>query len=70
MSMKKKPHDAYPLSPLPPFFKTVNIAETRQAKRKKQYPLPPNEETIVRLNDLAKQSPFCFYYREKDNDVL
>jgi hypothetical protein len=68
--MKKKSNQAYPLSPLPSLFKTVSISEATRPKRKKQKPLPPSEETVLRLNDLAKQSPFCFYYREKDNDVL
>jgi hypothetical protein len=30
----------------------------------------PDEATIKRLNSLAKQSPFCYYYREKENDSL
>ena len=67
MSMKKKSIDTYPISP---FFKTVNIPEKLPVKRKKQKPSPPSEETVTRLNDLVKQTPFCFYYRERDNDVL
>lgn len=33
-------------------------------------PPVPSEETIARLNAIAKQPPFCFYYREKENDFL
>jgi hypothetical protein len=39
-------------------------------KPKKEPPPPPSEETIVRLNEIVKQIPFCFYYREKENDLL
>ncbi len=30
----------------------------------------PDEATIKRLNELAKESPFCYYYREKEHDSL
>jgi len=30
----------------------------------------PDDATIKRLNALAKQSPFCYCYREKENDSL
>jgi histone H3/H4 len=31
---------------------------------------PPSEETIERLNHLAKQYPFCVCYKAKDHDPL
>ena len=31
---------------------------------------PPDEETLLQLNKIAKQSPFCFYYKGKSNDLL
>jgi len=31
---------------------------------------PPDEETLLQLNKIAKQSPFCFYYKSKSNDLL
>lgn len=32
--------------------------------------LPPSEETIARMNAIVKLSPFCYYYPEKENDLL
>ncbi len=68
--MKKKSNHDYPLPSLPTFYTTVNIPETKAVKRKKLKSLPPSEETVSRLNDLARQTPFCYYYREKENDLL
>jgi hypothetical protein len=31
---------------------------------------PPDEETLLLLNKLAKQSPFCHYFKGKSNDLL
>ena len=31
---------------------------------------PPDEETLLMLNKIAKESPFCFYYKGKSNDLL
>jgi len=30
----------------------------------------PDEETLMLLNKKAKESPFCFYYKGKSNDLL
>jgi hypothetical protein len=31
---------------------------------------PPDEETLLRLNAMAKQYPFCILHREKDSNLL
>jgi hypothetical protein len=31
---------------------------------------PPSEETIMRLNSIAQEYPFCVYYKQKGNDPL
>jgi len=31
---------------------------------------PPDEETLVRLNAIVKEYPFCIYYKQKKNDPL
>ncbi|HVM88167.1 MAG TPA: hypothetical protein VMT76_08250 [Puia sp.] len=31
---------------------------------------PPDEETLRKLNEIAKSYPFCIYYRERNNDPL
>jgi len=33
-------------------------------------PPPPDEATLLMLNKLAKESPFCYYYKGKTNDTL
>jgi hypothetical protein len=32
--------------------------------------LPPDEESCSRLNAMAKEYPFCIYFRERKNDPL
>ena len=31
---------------------------------------PPDEATLLHLNKLAKESPFCFYYKDRPNGLL
>jgi len=31
---------------------------------------PPSEETIKQLNRIAREYPFCVYYKQKVNDPL
>ena len=31
---------------------------------------PPDEETLLLLNKIAKESPFCFYYKGRSDDML
>jgi hypothetical protein len=31
---------------------------------------PPDEATLLLLNKIAKESPFCYYYKSKSNDML
>lgn len=31
---------------------------------------PPSEDTIIRLNQIGQQYPFCVYYKQKDHDPL
>ncbi len=31
---------------------------------------PPDEETLLRLNAMAKQYPFCILHREKNSKLL
>ena len=32
--------------------------------------VPPSEETVQLLNGIAREYPFCVYYKEKRNDPL
>ena len=33
-------------------------------------PIPPSEETIARLNAIAREYPFCAYMKQNDNLFL
>ncbi|HVV03005.1 MAG TPA: hypothetical protein VHC96_02235 [Puia sp.] len=58
-----------PLTALP----TAKIVRHPQAKKLKDTtPLmsPPDEETVRRLNLLAKQYPFCIRHRGNNNHLL
>jgi hypothetical protein len=57
-----------PLTALP----TAKIVRHPQAKRQMETPLlsPPDEETILRLNLLAKQYPFCVQHRGRNSNLL
>lgn len=37
---------------------------------KKTTPVPPDEETISRLNAIAREYPFCVYYKQNDSSLL
>ena len=36
----------------------------------KTFPTPPSEETIARLNAIAREYPFCAYMKQNDNLFL
>ncbi|MBN8853688.1 MAG: hypothetical protein BGO55_11810 [Sphingobacteriales bacterium 50-39] len=57
-----------PLTALP----TAKIVRHPQAKKLTDTPLlsPPDEETISRLNLLAKQHPFCIRHRGNNSNLL
>jgi hypothetical protein len=68
--MKKKLNLAYVSPELLPLSKKINFSSISKKRKEVTLPPPPSEETVVRLNEIVKQSPFCFYYREKENDSL
>jgi hypothetical protein len=68
--MKKKSNQDYPSSTLLSFSGNTNFSPAPVKKKEIKLPPPPSEETLSRLNEIVKQSPFCFYYREKENDSL
>ena len=51
---------------------TAKIVRHPQAKKVKDDLLqtPPDEETIQRLNSLARQHPFCIRHRGTNNQLL
>ena len=57
-----------PLTALP----TAKIVRHPQAKKLKDtsFLSPPDEETIRRLNLLAKQYPFCIRHRGNNSNLL
>jgi hypothetical protein len=70
--MKKQPFTNYPV-PVPN-IKSLPISgrQLPDSKKEKKAPevTPPDEEKLIRLNNIAKESPFCFYYKEKNNGFL
>ncbi len=66
--MKKKSSQAYP--PSQNFSASTGFSLSVSKRKEAAPPIPPSEETIQRLNAIVKQTPFCFYYREKENDSI
>jgi hypothetical protein len=55
-------------------FSTARITRHHSAKKAKTLlpppPPQPDEETLMRLNAMARQYPFCILHREKNNKLL
>jgi hypothetical protein len=73
--MKKSLTIAIAPASLAPMLVTTKIAEhTRARKAGKKGILhkisPPTEETIKRLNGIAREYPFCVNYKSKQHDPL
>jgi hypothetical protein len=51
---------------------TAKIIRHPDSKKIKKTPLvaPPDEETLMRLNAMAKQYPFCIQHRGKNGRLL
>jgi hypothetical protein len=58
-----------PKAILEPVLPTAKIITHPRAKKMKEHPSvgPPDEETLMRLNAMAKQYPFCVRHRGKNN---
>lgn len=75
--MKKHSVNKLPVPSIHSIIATQKLHET--GRRAKTSPItttaasvvpPPDEETLLMLNKIAKESPFCFYYKGRSNDVL
>jgi hypothetical protein len=53
------------LVPLVPFATAKIVRHPRSKKTKEPEHTPPDEETLLRLNAMAKQYPFCISHRGK-----
>lgn len=49
-------------------FENVHTAEKRF--QEKAFVTPPSEETVARLNAIAREYPFCAYIKQKNNSIL
>lgn len=52
---------------------TLHIENTRTAEKfllDNSLPIPPSEETIARLNAIAREYPFCAYMKQKNLYLL
>jgi hypothetical protein len=66
--MKKKPDQLFPLLTQP--GSTIFPTQLYDKKKQLRRPEPPSEETVLRLNAIVKQAPFCFHYQARENDFL
>ena len=58
-----------PVPPMNALTTPANLPVSAKDKNANVVP-PPDEEKLMRLNKIASESPFCFYYKEKRNDLL
>ena len=52
---------------------TLTLENTRTTEKillEKTFPTPPSEETIARLNAIAREYPFCAYMKQKNLFLL
>jgi hypothetical protein len=49
-------------------FENVHAAE--KIKQEKTLPTPPSEETVARLNAIAREYPFCAYIKQNNLFLL
>jgi|GEM_PF-5055003 hypothetical protein len=49
-------------------FENVNAREKRL--QEKAFVTPPSEETVARLNAIAREYPFCAYLKQKHSIML
>lgn len=50
--------------------KTKRDKTVSKKPAKKTIPAPPDEETINRLNAIAREYPFCVYFKENNGITL
>jgi hypothetical protein len=55
-------------STLTPTFENINTAE--KLLLEDVQPTPPSEETVARLNAIAREYPFCAYIKQKNLFLL
>ena len=58
------------LTPLVPFATAKIVRHPRSKKTKEPEQLPPDEETLLRLNAMAKQYPFCVRHKGRNIPLL
>ena len=69
--MKKKSSKIIRSSRLYSFVRTSKLVYIHDVdEREKDIPPPPDEEVIRKLNEIAKEYPFCVFYKEKSHDPL
>ncbi len=68
--MKPLPTIPDPAISLASYSHVKIIRSARIKKMEKKSPPPPDEETLHRLNEMAKKFPFCILNREKDINLL
>ena len=71
--MKTDPIHAWPPA-LPESTITAYNSKTRRSRPDSKLlvppPVPPDDATIRRLNELAARKPFCTHYKVRKHDLL
>ncbi len=69
--MKSNTATTSPANSLLVAFSTARIVRHPRAKKAKAAtPPPPDEETLARLNAMARQHPFCILHKGTNNKLL
>ena len=67
--MKKIQYSYLPAGSTMPGDASKNNAQLKAVVQNAGAP-PPNEETVAKLNAIAREYPFCAYIRPKDTRML
>ena len=71
--MKKHPVNKFPT---PSIHSIIATRKPQNAGKKRKNQTdgaaipPPDEATLMHLNKIARESPFCYYYKGRTNDTL
>lgn len=50
--------------------RTIESVKTSEKILQESAPLPPSEETVARLNAIAREYPFCAYIKQGNTYLL
>lgn len=60
----------FPLTPIAAKNIAIVVPHPLSKKSEEPHAAPPDEETLMRLNAMAKKHPFCIRHRQNNNRLL